>query len=119
MPRIRFTADPKLPDDLAHLGYRRGTEVDLSEDQANRWLRRGVAEVIAEAQKTDTVAALLTADETIIAAAYGSDSLAADGLAGDTVNGAGSAADSIEGGDSVPADTVPSGGRGRRARGAV
>jgi len=47
MPRIRFTADPKLPRDLAHLGYVKGMEVDLSEDQAARWLRRGVAEVIA------------------------------------------------------------------------
>lgn len=119
MTRIRFTADPKLPDDLAHLGYRRGTEIDLSDDQANRWLRRGVAEVIAEAPKADPVAALLTAGETILAAAYSSDSLSADGLAGDTVGGEDSAADSIDGGDSVPADTVPSGGRGRRARGAA
>lgn len=46
MPRIRFTATPKLPRDLAHLGYAAGTEVDLSEDQAGRWLRRGVAVVI-------------------------------------------------------------------------
>lgn len=46
MPRIRFTATPKLPRDMAHLGYHEGTEVDLSEDQANRWLRRGVATVI-------------------------------------------------------------------------
>jgi outer membrane biosynthesis protein TonB len=43
MPRIRFTVDPKLPRDLAHLAYRKDTEVDLSEDQADRWLRRGVA----------------------------------------------------------------------------
>lgn len=46
MPRIRFTADPKLPRDLAHLGYVKGMEVDLSEDQAGRWLRRGVADVV-------------------------------------------------------------------------
>jgi hypothetical protein len=46
MPRIRFTTDPKLPRDLAHLGYVTGTEIDLSEDQAGRWLRRGVAEVV-------------------------------------------------------------------------
>ena len=49
MPRIRFTADPKLPRDLKHLGYRKDTEVDLSQDQADRWLRRGVAVVIPDA----------------------------------------------------------------------
>lgn len=49
MPRIRFTADPKLPRDLADLGYRNGVEVDLSDDQANRWLRRGVAVVMPDA----------------------------------------------------------------------
>lgn len=48
MPRIRFTADPKLPRDLAHLGYRKDTEADLSQDQADRWLRRGVAEIVAD-----------------------------------------------------------------------
>lgn len=49
MPRVLFTADPKLPSDIAHLGYRKGMEVDLSEDAANRWLRRGVATIIASA----------------------------------------------------------------------
>lgn len=49
MPRIRFTVDPKLPRDLAHLDYKKGQEVDLPDDQANRWLRRGVAVVVAEA----------------------------------------------------------------------
>ena len=44
--RIRFTSTPKLPRDLAHLGYAAGVEVDLSDDQAARWLRRGVAEVV-------------------------------------------------------------------------
>ncbi len=37
MPRIRFTATPKLAHDLAHLGYEMGQEHDLPEDQANRW----------------------------------------------------------------------------------
>lgn len=45
MPRIRFTADPKLPRDLAHLGYSKGVEVDLDPDQCDRWIRRGVAEL--------------------------------------------------------------------------
>jgi hypothetical protein len=48
MPRIRFTADPKLPRDLAHLEYRKDQEVDLPDDQADRWLRRGVAVVIPD-----------------------------------------------------------------------
>ena len=48
MPRIRFTADPKLPRDIAHLEYRKDIEVDVSLDEANRWLRRGVAEMIAD-----------------------------------------------------------------------
>ena len=46
MPRILFTATPKLPRDIAHRGYDLGTEVDVSDDEANRWLRRGVAEVV-------------------------------------------------------------------------
>ncbi len=50
MPRIRFTATPKLPRDLKHLGYEKGMEVDLPDDQVNRWLRRGVADVIADAK---------------------------------------------------------------------
>lgn len=46
MPRIRFTSNPKLPDDLKHLGYQKGTEVDLPQDQCDRWVRRNVAEYV-------------------------------------------------------------------------
>lgn len=53
MPRIRFIADPKLPRDLAHLGYVKGMEVELSEDQAGRWLRRGVADVVPAAVEAE------------------------------------------------------------------
>lgn len=62
MPRIRFTVTPKLPRDLQHLGYEAGTEVDLSDDQAGRWLRRGVAVVVAApaAPATAAVAPLAT-----------------------------------------------------------
>ena len=49
MPTILFTADPKLPRDLAHLGYRAGMTVDLPADQCERWIRRGVARHAAEA----------------------------------------------------------------------
>lgn len=53
MPRLRFTADPKLPRDLAHLGYRKDDEVELSDDQANRWLRRGVAVIVPPEPKAE------------------------------------------------------------------
>lgn len=46
MPLVRFTVTPKLPRDLKYLGYEAGTEVDMTNDQANRWLRRGVAEIV-------------------------------------------------------------------------
>lgn len=49
MPRIRFTADPKLPRDWADRPYRKDTEHDVSQDEANRWLRRGVAVVVPDA----------------------------------------------------------------------
>lgn len=49
MPRIKFIADPKLPRDLAHLGYCKGHEVDLSANQAERWVRRGVAVYLPDA----------------------------------------------------------------------
>lgn len=57
--RIRFIVTPKLPRDLAHLGYVLGTEVDVREDEANKWLNRGVAEAIP-----DGPAAVLAADAT-------------------------------------------------------
>lgn len=57
--RIRFTVTPKLPRDLAHLAYTVGTEVDVRDDEADKWLNRGVAEIIpaeqpAELQAADT-----------------------------------------------------------------
>lgn len=56
MPRIRFTHEPKLPRDLAHLGYCKDMEVDLSDDQADRWLRRGVAVVVLDAKPAKAAA---------------------------------------------------------------
>lgn len=50
--RIRFTSDPKLPRDWAHLSYRAGVEVDLSPDQAERWIRRNCAEEVREQAPT-------------------------------------------------------------------
>lgn len=121
MPRIRFITDPKLPRDWAHLGFRKGDEVDLSEDQANRWLRRGVAVTVPEQIIAKDTSAMLDAAESMIAAAYASDSLSADGVSGDSADGADSVAptDSVEGADSAAAESVPSGGRGRRSRGAA
>lgn len=43
MPKIVFTADPKLPSDWTHLGYKKGDIVDLAADQCERWINRGVA----------------------------------------------------------------------------
>lgn len=45
MPKIRFTADPKLPRDLEYLGFKKGDIVELPVDQCNRWIRRNVAEI--------------------------------------------------------------------------
>lgn len=58
--RIRFTSTPKLPRDLAHLGYAAGVEVDLSDDQAARWLRRGVAEVVPAVSVPEPVEVVAT-----------------------------------------------------------
>jgi len=58
MPRIRFTCDPQLPLDWRHLPYVEGYEVDLSEDQAQRWIRRGVAEVIPDVAPEAEAAAM-------------------------------------------------------------
>lgn len=43
MPRIQFTVDPKLPRDWLHLPFVKGYVADLSDDQAQRWVNRGVA----------------------------------------------------------------------------
>lgn len=51
--RIRFTVTPKLPRDLAHLAYTVGTEVDVRDDEADKWLNRGVAEIIPAEQPTE------------------------------------------------------------------
>lgn len=49
MPTIRFTADPKLPVDLAHLDFRKDQEHSLSRDSCERWIRRGVAVYVQDA----------------------------------------------------------------------
>lgn len=54
MPRIRFTTDPKLPRDLAHLGYRKDLEVELDTDHCERWIRRGVAVYVPDPPAEDT-----------------------------------------------------------------
>jgi hypothetical protein len=46
MPTIRFTRQPKLPRDLAHLGYQAGQVVSVTDNEAQRWLNRGVAVVV-------------------------------------------------------------------------
>jgi hypothetical protein len=58
MPRIKFTTDPKLPRDIAHLGYRKGVEVDLSADLCERWIRRGAAVYVPETIEAPSAPAL-------------------------------------------------------------
>lgn len=57
MPRIRFLSTPKIPRDLAPLDYKEGDEVDLPQDQADRWLVRGIAVVVPDAPKQAPLAA--------------------------------------------------------------
>lgn len=47
MPLVIFTANPKLPRDMAHLPYVAGYSAEMSADQADRWVRRGVARIVA------------------------------------------------------------------------
>jgi hypothetical protein len=49
--RVKFTADPKLPDDIKHLGYHKDLEVNLSDDEGQRWIRRGVAQEMPAKKK--------------------------------------------------------------------
>lgn len=48
MPKIKFTAQPKLPRDMEHLGYKKGDVVTLPDDQCERWIRRGVAAYVSD-----------------------------------------------------------------------
>lgn len=50
MPRVRFTAAPKLPTDWADKPYREGWEGEMSEDEAARWVRRRVAVIVPPPQ---------------------------------------------------------------------
>lgn len=49
MPLVIFTANPKLPRDMAHLPYVAGYSAEMSADQADRWIRRGVARIVVPA----------------------------------------------------------------------
>ncbi len=48
MPKIRFTGSPNIPHDMADKWgkYIRGSIHEVSNDEADRWLRRGMAEVL-------------------------------------------------------------------------
>ena len=47
MPKVKFVQEPKVPRDFAHKGYKKGWEGEMSLDEANRWLRRGVVEIVS------------------------------------------------------------------------
>ncbi len=49
--KIEFIKEPFLPRDMAHLGYKKGQVVDLVPALCTRWLNRGVAKIIEEAEK--------------------------------------------------------------------
>ncbi len=53
MPKIKFTQDIKIPTDMAEswAGYVKDSVHDMSLDNAERWLRRGVAEVVSEVKE--------------------------------------------------------------------
>ena len=51
MPLVIFTATPKLPRDMAHLPYVAGYSEEMTADRAERWIRRGVARVVIQAQE--------------------------------------------------------------------
>jgi hypothetical protein len=57
MPRVLFTATPKLPRDIAHLPYVAGYSCDMTEDQAQRWVRRNVARIVVPVPAAAPVAA--------------------------------------------------------------
>jgi hypothetical protein len=57
MPKIRFTADPKLPRDLKHLAFKKDQIVELAQDQCDRWIRRGVADMVPADTKPGKAAA--------------------------------------------------------------
>lgn len=51
MPTIKFTATPELPFDIAHLGYKAGDVLEMNDASARRWVRRGVAVYLPEAER--------------------------------------------------------------------
>lgn len=53
MPRIKFTEEPKIPRDMAHLGYRKGLEFNVTDQEANRWLGKGCAEIVPNEKPAD------------------------------------------------------------------
>jgi hypothetical protein len=57
MPRIQFTADPKLPADMRHLGFKKGMTVELSEDHCERWIRRNCATYVTAAKPVQSAPA--------------------------------------------------------------
>lgn len=62
MPLVRFTSDPKLPRDFAHKGYKKGQQIDMTQDEADRWLRRGVAEIVRSPSRADKITAIAEQD---------------------------------------------------------
>lgn len=53
MPQIRFLFSPKIPNDKVKewAGYLKGSIHQVTEDEAERWLKRGVVEIYKETFK--------------------------------------------------------------------
>lgn len=48
MPQVRFIQEPKLPVDFKYKGYTKDKMYEMTQDEADRWVRRGVAEIVSE-----------------------------------------------------------------------
>lgn len=49
MPKIKFTATPKLPADYKHLGYVKGMEIEGTKDWCDKWvIGRNVAVYVGD-----------------------------------------------------------------------
>ena len=60
MLKIHFLTNPKIPNDKVDewKDYKKDTVHEVSSDEANRWIRRGVAEIVTTRQTNLIVAEL-------------------------------------------------------------
>lgn len=56
MPKIEFTATPKLPADYKHFGYKAGDIITADADWCDKWVNRNVAKYVADEAAVETPA---------------------------------------------------------------